>query len=187
MSLTQTPLSPLTPETGEAPITESRRLSRRALIRLGLGGTLGLFLAEALVLFLRFFYPRTGIGPFGGKVTLGPAASYAMPSITTFISGHLFLSHVPEGFLALWWKCPHLGCTVQWHPEEPTEDKLAPMGRFHCPCHGSIYNRYGQIISGPAPRPMDIFKLSVVNGKLVADTSIVTQRPHWEPNQAFKA
>lgn len=169
------------------PDTESRRLSRRTLIRLGLGGTLGFFIVEILAAFLKFYYPREYLGSFGGKITLGAPAQFKMPSITLFTSGHLFVSHVPEGFLALWWKCPHLGCTVQWHPEEQTEDNLAPMGRFHCPCHGSIYNRYGQIISGPAPRPMDLFKLSLANGKLVADTSIVTERPKWEPDQAFKA
>jgi cytochrome b6-f complex iron-sulfur subunit len=157
------------------------------MIRMGLGGVLGLFLLEAVVAFLQFFYPREYLGAFGGKVTLGKPSAFPMPSITQFLDAHAYLSHVPEGFLALWWKCPHLGCTVQWHPEEPTEDTLAPMGRFHCPCHGSIYNRYGQIISGPAPRPMDLFQLSLVSGQLVADTSIVIQRPHWEPNQAFKA
>lgn len=165
---------------------EGQRLSRRSLIRLGLLGTLGLFLVETLVQFIVFFWPRK-FGAFGSKLTLGQPSQYAVASITTFIEGKLFLSHVPEGFLALYWKCPHLGCTVQWHPEEQSEDTLASSGRFHCPCHGSIYDRHGQIISGPAPRPMDIFKLSLENGKLVADTSDVSQRPHWEPNQAFKA
>ena len=166
--------------------TGGHRLSRRAMIRLGLGGVLGLFLLEVLGTFVSFYTPRK-FGVFGSKVTLGDPKTFAIASITTFVQAKLFLSHVPEGFLAMYWKCPHLGCTVQWHPEEPTEDTLAKLGRFHCPCHGSIYDRHGQIISGPAPRPMDIFKLSLSNGKLVADTSIITERKHWEPNQAFKA
>lgn len=168
------------------PTEHHRTIDRRTFLRVGLLGTIGLVFIEAIAAFLQFFYPHEYLGSFGGKITLGPPSKFPMPSVTQFPTGHLFLSHVPEGFLALWWKCPHLGCTVQWHPEEPTEDKLAPMGRFHCPCHGSIYNRYGQIISGPAPRPMDLFKLSSKNGKLIADTAIVTERPHWEPNQAFK-
>ena len=169
-----------TPEAAEG------RLSRRQLLRLGLLGTLGLFLLEAIGMFLDFFWPRR-FGAFGSSITLGSPSQFAVSSITTFVQAKLFVSHVPEGFLALYWKCPHLGCTVQWHPEEPTEDTLAPMGRFHCPCHGSIYDRHGQIISGPAPRPMDLFKLTEVNGKLVADTSDVIQRPQWEPDQALKA
>jgi cytochrome b6-f complex iron-sulfur subunit len=162
------------------------RMSRRTMIRLGLLGTLGLFLIEVIGTFLTFYTPRK-FGVFGSKVTLGKPDQFKLASITTFVEAKLFLSHVPEGFLAMYWKCPHLGCTVQWHPEEPTEDKLAPMGRFHCPCHGSIYNRYGQIVYGPAPRPLDLFKMSSVNGNLVADTGDISQRDKWEPNQAFKA
>lgn len=165
---------------------EGSRLSRRAMIRLGLAGTLGLFLLEAVGAFLVFFWPRK-FGVFGSVVSIGKPGQYAIGSITTLTQAKLFLSHVPEGFLAMYWKCPHLGCTVQWHPEEPSEDTIEKMGRFHCPCHGSIYDRHGQIISGPAPRPLDMFKLTLVNGNLVADTGDITQRAHWEPNQALKA
>jgi len=43
-------------------------------------------------------------------------------------------------------------------------------GHFKCPCHQSTYNRYGQIISGPAPRPMSQFPERIENGKIVVDT-----------------
>ena len=48
-------------------------------------------------------------------------------------------------------------------PGPPDGGDLAftDKGRFKCPCHGSIYNRYGQIIQGPAPRPMDRFPLTI--------------------------
>ena len=43
-------------------------------------------------------------------------------------------------------QCPHLGCTVPWKPDDPTMDQLADKGRFNCPCHGSLYDRYGNIM-----------------------------------------
>ena len=42
-------------------------------------------------------------------------------------------------------KCPHLGCVVHWNPAEITWD---------CPCHGSRFDRYGKVISGPANRDL---------------------------------
>jgi Rieske Fe-S protein len=37
--------------------------------------------------------------------------------------------------------CRHLGCIVCWNGSERTWD---------CPCHGSLYHRYGRVINGPA-------------------------------------
>ena len=54
-------------------------------------------------------------------------------------------------------KCTHMGCTV------------APAGaRLKCPCHGSVYDALtGKNISGPAPRPLPPFSVSVTGGEVV--------------------
>jgi Rieske Fe-S protein len=50
------------------------------------------------------------------------------------------------------------------------DTSFADEGRFNCPCHGSIYNRYGQIIQGPAPRPMDRFPVTIVADRVRVET-----------------
>ena len=40
-------------------------------------------------------------------------------------------------------RCPHMGCQLEWNPDEKSWD---------CPCHGSRFDRFGALISGPAQR-----------------------------------
>ena len=72
------------------------------------------------------------------------------------------------GIVALYQKCPHLGCRV---PE------CSSSQWFECQCHGSQYNRVGEVRGGPAPRGMDRFAVSVSNGNLTIDTGAVFAGP----------
>jgi len=54
--------------------------------------------------------------------------------------------------------CTHLGCTV------------TPKGKeLDCPCHGSVYDAFtGQVITGPASRPLPSIPVAVRSGQVVA-------------------
>ena len=158
-------------EGGAEPLTVRPRFStRRTIFRWAGWGTILLLLGQWSVGFVGFFWPKK-VGAFGGQVNAGNVTDFQVGEVKVVQEGKFYLSRVPEGFLALWWKCPHLGCTVPWKPDDPTMDQLAPKGRFNCPCHGSIYDRYGQIVQGPAPRPMDLFAVEVREGKVFVDTN----------------
>ena len=94
-------------------------------------------------------------------------AAYSANELTGMESG-LALG-LDGGVIALYQKCPHLGCRV---PECVTSQW------FECPCHGSQYNRVGEKRGGPAPRGMDRFAMSVsADGVLTVDTGTIIQGP----------
>jgi cytochrome b6-f complex iron-sulfur subunit len=78
------------------------------------------------------------------------------------------LAGMEAGVVALYQKCPHLGCRV---PECVTSQW------FECPCHGSQYNQVGEKKGGPAPRGLDRFAMTVSGGRLSVDTGTIIQGP----------
>ena len=54
--------------------------------------------------------------------------------------------------------CTHLDCTVKYRPD---------LQKIHCACHGGMYDLNGQNISGPPPRPLTPFKVSLKGDDVV--------------------
>jgi cytochrome b6-f complex iron-sulfur subunit len=158
-------------------IDSSPRTSRRDFLRWTVAGASTFFLAEAAAGFVAFFWPNK-IGKFGSKITV-PAANIPKVGADPIVDrdGKFWLINNEEGALALYWKCVHLGCTVPWNPTEK---------QFHCPCHGSIYDKHGVRTAGPAPRPLDIMAITSEGGIVSVDTSKITQRNGYTPDQAVK-
>lgn len=78
------------------------------------------------------------------------------------------LPSMEAGIVALYQKCPHLGCRVP---------SCATSQWFECPCHGSQYNLAGEKKGGPAPRGMDRFATEVAGGVLTVNTGMIIQGP----------
>jgi cytochrome b6-f complex iron-sulfur subunit len=106
---------------------------------------------------------------FGGVVDAGNVSEFAQEGTVKYVlNGQFYVTQYKGGLRALYQKCPHLGCRVPW---EQANDE------FHCPCHGSIYNLIGEYQSGPAPRGMDRFPITIKNGEVFVDTSSPIQGP----------
>jgi menaquinol-cytochrome c reductase iron-sulfur subunit len=80
--------------------------------------------------------------------------------------------------------CTHLGCTVRAEALSQIETQtvggqpLRVTHRFLCPCHGSKYSGDGMNVSGPAPKPLAWYHLSVApeDGQLVVDLARPVER-----------
>jgi len=165
-------------------------IKRRGLLKLGLLSPLSMLLTGCMEWITALFNPQPLLVPrqpasqFGKPITLpGTLADYPVGSVTRERRGKFYLSRVPEGFLALYWKCTHLGCTVPYKANEEFEGK---RGVFMCPCHGSVYHRNGVNVAGPAPRPLDLMEVSITGNAIIVDTGKIRKRKDWNPSDAVK-
>jgi cytochrome b6-f complex iron-sulfur subunit len=82
------------------------------------------------------------------------------------------------GFMALSLICSHLGCSVIWDQNKT---------QFICPCHSSAFDRFGNVINSPAPRPLDFYPVMIESGKVKIDISQKKKRKRFEKNQVTYA
>ncbi|MCA9399573.1 MAG: ubiquinol-cytochrome c reductase iron-sulfur subunit [Candidatus Omnitrophica bacterium] len=84
-----------------------------------------------------------------------------------------------EKIYALSTVCTHLGCTPNWLPNE---------GKYKCPCHGSGFYKNGINFEGPAPRPLERFKITMADdGELIIDKTkkFQQEKGEWTDPESF--
>lgn len=109
----------------------------------GLGGLLGL---GGL---FRFFSYQPDPGP-PTEFDLGSKYNFPRGEWVTRLDIPAAIQNTNLGFIAISLVCSHLGCTV-----EGNEDSEG----FTCPCHGSRYNKEGQLLEGPARKDLPRFRI----------------------------
>ncbi|HEY3053726.1 MAG TPA: Rieske 2Fe-2S domain-containing protein [Thermoanaerobaculia bacterium] len=116
------------------------------------------------------------------KVLFEPSTSFVAGSPLDFTDGVVrfnkekkaYVIGAAGGIYALSAVCTHLGCITRFRSDERA---------IACPCHGSRFDLEGNIVHGPAPRPLpwlDVTQDAV--GNLVVDTSVVVSH-----GKVFKA
>lgn len=148
------------------------RISRRVLLGTGWCGFLLSIVGPALAN-IRFLFPNVVYeGPTLLKV--GRPEDYASGTITFLDGQRLFILRDPEGLRALSAICTHLRCTTGPFVPSTAEWKEA---HSRCPCHGSVFAKDGRVLQGPAPRPLDFYRVSLASdGRLVVDTAAVVDK-----------
>jgi cytochrome b6-f complex iron-sulfur subunit len=104
------------------------------------------FLATSLLMFFRFFLPRTIFEP-SSIFRVGFPGDYGVGVDTKYQQLYrIWVVKTSDRLFVINAVCTHLGCTPDWKASE---------NKFKCPCHGSGYDSEGINFEGPAPRPMD--------------------------------
>jgi cytochrome b6-f complex iron-sulfur subunit len=59
--------------------------------------------------------------------------------------------------------CTHLGCIVDWETKK---------NRFFCPCHAGVFDSFGNVISGPPPRPLPRYEVKIEGEKVLVGEKV---------------
>jgi Rieske Fe-S protein len=137
--------------------------TRRRAIELFLGGGLLASLASFLYPVMRFLVPPPVVDLGGDEVVAAKVGDLKPNSGEIFRFGSrpgLLILETDGTYRALSATCTHLGCTVQYRPD---------LHEIWCPCHNGIYNLNGGNISGPPPRPLEVFDVHLRGDEIVVN------------------
>lgn len=159
----------------QAESLQEAEVTRRDFIKLGVGALSALAALEIGVAGVMFLRSRSLEGEFGGEIKAGEVESFPPGSVTEFAGGNFFLVRSNDGgFLAIYRRCPHLGCTVNWVPDQD---------RFYCPCHASSFDMYGNFDNQTVPRALDTFAVHFQEEIVVVDTKQFVRRDQFSVDQ----
>jgi cytochrome b6-f complex iron-sulfur subunit len=138
-------------------------MKRRSIVSWGAAGLVGLCSAVSVSLgaVLRFLTPSVFYEP-PQTFKIGEPGDFSYGAPTFLADEKIFVFRNPDkGFAVASAVCTHLGCTVAYFQSDE---------RFHCPCHGSVFNADGTVEHGPAPKPLEWFEVTLArDGQLQVD------------------
>lgn len=138
-------------------------LSRRRLCQLTGVAACGVATAGAAALTGDFLSPRVLFEP-PTRFTLGPPDAIEPGAVLNLENLRVYVIRRAGGFHALSSVCTHLGCITRYQAGE---------GIIACPCHGSRFDLDGEVLAGPAPRPLPWFEMALSSeGEIEVDTAI---------------
>lgn len=128
---------------------------KRDFLKFALFGGFFAWLAAVIYPVLSYLKPPKQAEVVVNSVKAGKIADFANDSgsIIKFGNKPVILIRNPKGeFKAFSAVCTHLECTVQYRKD---------FGMIWCACHNGKYDLNGRNVSGPPPRPLDEFRVTV--------------------------
>jgi Rieske Fe-S protein len=134
---------------------------RRRIVEILLGGGLFASLASFVYPVLRYLIPPP-VADLGGDEVVAAKVGDLRPNgskIFRFGTRPALLLMTADGqYRALSAVCTHLSCTVQYRSD---------LRQIWCACHNGLYDLAGRNVSGPPPRPLDVFQVHVRGDEVV--------------------
>ena len=144
-----------------ASATDKSGPPRRRFVEALLGGGLFASLASFIYPVLRYLAPPPVSDLGGDEVVAARVGELKANSSKVFRFGSrpgLLLMTAEGEYRALSAVCTHLSCTVQYRGD---------LRQVWCACHNGLYDLNGRNVSGPPPRPLEVFQVHVRGDEIV--------------------
>jgi Rieske Fe-S protein len=99
------------------------------------------------------------VDPNDPATPIGNVSSFPLGSFS--VAGSIyFLGHDAGGLYAMSMQCTHAGCAVA----------MSGSTQLLCPCHASRFDHMGNVLAGPATKPLPHFPVTVdATGNITVD------------------
>jgi cytochrome b6-f complex iron-sulfur subunit len=165
-------------EMDSKPMDGKKTISRRRLMAYAWIGAAAIVMGELTFGAFAFLWPRRKGAKRETVFIAGKVTDFKEGEVIPFRKERTFILRTQGGFLAMSAICTHLRCVVNWNER---------LKKFECPCHGAQFNQNGEVLEGPPPRPLDLYKLQIVAGNVVVNRASPIERSKFEPSQVIKA
>ena len=141
------------------------RQDKRDFLKFALFGGVLAWLAAVIYPVVSYLKPPIQAEVVVKSVKAGKIADFANDAGTIIKFGSkpvLLVRNTKGEFKAFSATCTHLDCTVQYRSD---------FGLIWCACHNGKYDLNGRNVSGPPPRPLDIYEVTLQGDDVLIHTS----------------
>ena len=139
-------------------------VSRRGFLKYILLGFSGIATAAGVLtpIIAYLWPPKVSAGAGGGRVAVASTADLPVGTGEVYSVNNkpVIVIHTAEDYKALSATCTHLGCICFWHEQRQV---------IACPCHEAYFSTNGDVISGPPPAPLEVYRVQVEGDQIYVE------------------
>jgi cytochrome b6-f complex iron-sulfur subunit len=144
--------------TGDSPQTIPANLNRRNILNIALGTLTAIFTASLFYPLFRFLWPAADRSGGEGRIGIPIEEMLVGQSRVVLVRGEpVLVIREANKVAAVSAVCTHMSCVV----------KYQGAGVISCPCHAAAFDLNGNVMGGPAPRPLPSYPVRIEGQKIV--------------------
>ncbi len=143
---------------GDNPQSIPANRNRRNFLNVALGTLTAIFTASLFYPLFRFLWPSADRAGGEGRIGIPMEEMLVGQSRVVLVRGEpVLVIREANKVAAVSAVCTHMSCVV----------KYQGAGVISCPCHAAAFDLNGNVMGGPAPRPLPSYPVQIEGRKIV--------------------